>query len=260
MLPRRGHRRLDLGITPDGRAIFGQRSLRGTRHDRWYASLGVADDGRVFATLVELERGDPRIVFRVETPDALDLIPSRDGGMHVFTTDGLMQTYDSTGVLIGELDTGVDSPFLATLDPSSGRVAAVGNGNTRGDVKLIDPATSTVEEIPGKHFAVSLGFAGPLGLLAITTTDGTVRLWDIETLETSSVVYAGSEAIVPSDATWYDPDTGLLSALSSSQLLQFSLDPDRWIERACALADRELTPEEWDQYVPGDIPQTSACV
>jgi hypothetical protein len=143
--------------------------------------------------------------------------------MYVFMTDGLLQTYDSTSALIDELETGLEFPRSATLDAASGKLAVVGARNTRGIVKVIDPATSTVQEIPGKNFAVSLGFAGPLGLLAITTTDGTVRLCD------------------------------------TSQSLQFSLDPDRWIERACALADRELTAEEWEQYVPGDVPPTSAC-
>ncbi len=251
--------RLDLGPSPDVRGVGREGTLIGTRHDRWYASLGRADDGREFATLVELDRDDPRIVFRIETSDVSDLIPSRDGGMHVFRTDGLLVTYDSAGAEIGRLDTGLESPVFPTIDAVSGKLAVVGQHTTRGIVEVIDPATATVQEVPGRNFAVSLGFAGPLGLLAITTTDGTVRLWDIDAWEPASVLFAGSEAVVVSDATMYDPETEMLSALSSRQVLQFSLDPDRWIEQACEFAGRDLTAEEWNEYVPGDIPPTSAC-
>jgi hypothetical protein len=167
--------------------------------------------------------------------------------MHVFRNGGLLVTYDSTGVEISQLDTGLESPVFPTVDAVSGKLAVVGQGATRGIVEVIDPATSTVQEIPGRNFAVSLGFAGPLGLLAITTTDGTVRLWDIDAWDPGSVLFAGSEAVVVSDATWYDPDTGTVSALSSSQVLQFSLDPDRWIEQACEFVGRDLTDEEWNE-------------
>jgi hypothetical protein len=51
----------------------------------------------------------------------------------------------------------------------------------------------------------------------------------------------------------------LLSASSSGELLTFSLDPDRWVEQACDFVGRDLTQAEWDQYVPGDGPPTSAC-
>ena len=47
--------------------------------------------------------------------------------------------------------------------------------------------------------------------------------------------------------------------MTSGKVTTFSLDPDRWIERACLLADRELTADEWERFVPGDEPQTSAC-
>jgi hypothetical protein len=42
-------------------------------------------------------------------------------------------------------------------------------------------------------------------------------------------------------------------------LLEFSVDPDRWIERACEFVGRDMSQEEWDEYVPGDEPRQSAC-
>jgi hypothetical protein len=82
----------------------------------------------------------------------------------------------------------------------------------------------------------------------------TVRLWDVEELAEVTVLFTGSGALVA-----YDPDTGLLSASSSGELLMFSMDPDRWVEQACDFVGRDLMQAEWDQYVPGDGPPTSAC-
>ena len=58
---------------------------------------------------------------------------------------------DPSGARTGELATGVESPQFATVDAASGKLAVVGTGNTRGIVKVIDPATSTVQEIPGRN-------------------------------------------------------------------------------------------------------------
>jgi hypothetical protein len=37
------------------------------------------------------------------------------------------------------------------------------------------------------------------------------------------------------------------------------LDPASWPERACALANRALTREEWETFLPG-LPYEPACV
>lgn len=73
------------------------------------------------------------------------------------------------------------------------------------------------------------------------------------------MLFTGDGALTISDATAYDADTGLLAPVSSGQILQFSLDPDRWIEQACEFVGRDFTQAEWDQYVPGDGPPVSAC-
>ena len=38
----------------------------------------------------------------------------------------------------------------------------------------------------------------------------------------------------------------------------FSLDPDRWLDRACAIAGRDLTEAEWTSHLP-DRPYRRTC-
>jgi hypothetical protein len=32
---------------------------------------------------------------------------------------------------------------------------------------------------------------------------------------------------------------------------RYPLDPQDWLEEACAVVGRDLSPEEWDRYLPG---------
>ena len=45
----------------------------------------------------------------------------------------------------------------------------------------------------------------------------------------------------------------------SEGITVWELDRDMWIDRACALAGRDLTPVEWQQYLGVFGPQTEMC-
>ena len=61
-------------------------------------------------------------------------------------------------------------------------------------------------------------------------------------------------------ATWalaaYTADGSALSAVDErGHIVQWDARPQSWIHRACAIAARDLTPTEWDTYLPGVPPQ-----
>jgi len=58
---------------------------------------------------------------------------------------------------------------------------------------------------------------------------------------------------------WFDEERGTVWVATAEGLAEFSLDAARWIEKACEFVGRDLTQEEWDEYVPGDEPLQSAC-
>jgi len=58
---------------------------------------------------------------------------------------------------------------------------------------------------------------------------------------------------------WSDEASNTVWVASSGQLLQLSVDPERWVERACEIVGREFTQDEWDRFVPGGGEAQSAC-
>ena len=59
--------------------------------------------------------------------------------------------------------------------------------------------------------------------------------------------------------TTADDATDTVWVVTSGKLLQFSLDPQRWAQKACEIVGRNLTPDEWDRFVSGSGPVQSAC-
>jgi hypothetical protein len=55
----------------------------------------------------------------------------------------------------------------------------------------------------------------------------------------------------------FAPDARLV-VTSGSALRAFTIDPDQWLERACREAGRTLTPEEFEEVLPGR-PYAPAC-
>jgi DNA-binding SARP family transcriptional activator len=180
--------------------------------------------------------------------------PSPDGGLYVVLDDGLLRTYDRAGRGTTQVDTGLPEPRLVVADPTGGLVAI---GGERGAV-VVRPATGTVHEVDGVRGVANLGFARAGSTLVVVETDGTVRLWDVARDEPIGTLWTGTGTAPPSPP-WYDPSTDTVWVATSGTILQFSLDPERWAERACALVSRELTPEEWDRLIPGDAVQRPAC-
>jgi hypothetical protein len=50
----------------------------------------------------------------------------------------------------------------------------------------------------------------------------------------------------------------LLMTLSNGEGAVWDVDPESWAERACRIANRTLTREEWEEFLPGR-PYDPAC-
>jgi hypothetical protein len=50
----------------------------------------------------------------------------------------------------------------------------------------------------------------------------------------------------------YSADGWVLSAVDErGRIVRWDTRPETWIRRACAVVARDLTPAEWDTYLPG---------
>ncbi|MEE8492018.1 MAG: hypothetical protein V3S60_10270, partial [Acidimicrobiia bacterium] len=95
-------------------------------------------------------------------------------------------------------------------------------------------------------------------LLVIITLDGTVRVWDVERHEYVGVIWDGTGAEIGTPL-WYDEAADSVWLSIPGRIVRLPLSPQRWVDRACELAGRDFTQEEWDRFVPGDQPLQSAC-
>ena len=148
----------------------------------------------------------------------------------------------------------INTDFM-TVDRWSGKIAVA---TRRGQVSVIDPETGDTDALPVLEPIVNIGFGREGELLALTGADGTVRLWDVERSTSAGVVWSGTGAVAGSPS-WYDPVTDSMWVASSGRLLSIPLEPAGWIERACEIAGRGFTQEEWDRYVPRGGAVQSAC-
>ena len=86
--------------------------------------------------------------------------------------------------------------------------------------------------------------------------DKTMRLWDVETHELIGTFKTHQTAI---RNVAFSPQRGLLVSVGEADSIAFwEVDFDRWSSRACRLANRNLTPQEWSTYL-GNRPYQKTC-
>ena len=105
----------------------------------------------------------------------------------------------------------------------------------------------------------TLGFARQGELLVIVGADGTVRLWDVETVQPVATVWEGTGGASLSPP-FYDASSDAMWVATSGRVIEIPLDPAAWVDRACEVLDRQLSEAEWERFVPGDDPPTPVCV
>jgi WD40 repeat protein len=93
----------------------------------------------------------------------------------------------------------------------------------------------------------SVDFSRDGKVLASGSEDGDIRLWDVETHELIGTLSSQQKAI---RNVAFNPQRGLLASVGEADLIAFwEVDFDRWSSRACRLANRNLTPQEWSTYL-----------
>ena len=226
---------------------------------------GFAGDGAIVVFEEEVAEGvyrfdtrpgDLAVLAALENPpfSTTAVAPGPLGGLYLAMTEGSVRLYDRSGTRVDQWETGLDDPSVAVSDPATGVVAL---GGPNGAV-VLDPSDGAVQTVTDVGAVTSLGFARDGTVLVIVESAGTVRLWDVERGDRIGTLWIG-DGTAPSSPPWYDEATDTVWVATSGQILQFSLDPERWVERVCELVARELTASEWERLVPGDAEQRPAC-
>jgi WD40 repeat protein len=89
-------------------------------------------------------------------------------------------------------------------------------------------------------------------ILASGSDDQTVILWDVTDPANSQIFLQLTGFDLPVMAVQFDGENLLTADKAQPQhLTQWYIDPADWVKRACQAVGRNLTSEEWQQYLPG---------
>jgi WD40 repeat protein len=93
--------------------------------------------------------------------------------------------------------------------------------------------------------------------VATASHDGSARLWEVQYPTAAPAVLRGHEDGVTAVAFSAD-GRWLATASSDSSARLWAVSADLLIEKACRVAGRNLTLEEWQRYFPGE-PYRRTC-
>jgi WD40 repeat protein len=125
-------------------------------------------------------------------------------------------------------------------------------GDEKGHVRLYDTRTWRPHGRPlAAHIsAVITANVSPDGqTLATTSADGATRLWDVRTGRPIGATLPGPAQHAVA-AAFVDDGTHLVTLYDNGRGYLWDIRPQSWVRRACEVAGRTLTREEWNDALP----------
>ena len=224
-------------------------------HPSWVLAVGFSPDGTTLATassdagLVfwDAATGDSREGPRTQW-GASDVAFSADGAKIASGSDAATaEVWDAAtrtsiatfeGTPADSVALSPDGHFLAV--GGAGRVVRIWDVRTRKLLHELDQ---------GGNGAFTLEFSPDGRTLAISGFEPAASLWDVAT-----GTQIGPQLIAGDRRTMIDLSADgrqLLEVHANGQAAVWDVDPESWKRRACDLANRTLTREEWEEFLPG---------
>ena len=273
-----------LSFTSDGRTLAavtgnGQASIwdvesRSLRHGGipaygLQAGVAFSKDGTTLATASSAGIG----LWDAETGESIGKIPTYlpFGGDLAFSDDGTLLAVGFGGggapraevwdvarrSRVATMEGGPEGDALSVaLTPDGERLALGGYGKV---VRLWDVRTRNLIHVldTGRGGATSLEFSADGSILAVSGFgEPAASLWDVATGTRIGPSLTAGRRTAMVDLS--SDGRQLLLTLANGEGAVFDVDPESWARRACALANRVLTREEWERFLPGR-PYAPAC-
>ena len=156
-----------------------------------------------------------------------------------------------------KLPVGTESEYHAIAFSPDGQALATG-GLDDPIVRVWDVRTGELirELDQGSAGALTLDFSPDGRTLAVSGYEPVASLWDVATgARIGPTLTAGSRR---AEIDLSPDGRRLLETHADGRGAIWDVDPESWAHRACTLANRTLTPEEWEEFLPGR-PYDPAC-
>jgi WD40 repeat protein len=122
-------------------------------------------------------------------------------------------------------------------------------GVREGAASLVVPFTGTIQTVAISPDGRMAAFSGDDGSLILWDVDGSTQLGP--TLRMDGAVW---------DALSFQENGRALVSAGPGGVAVWDLNPDSWIARACAVANRTLTEQEWRQYMGASVRYRPGCL
>ena len=181
-------------------------------------------------------------------PDNNDIYAGlQQGDVVIIGKDGIDQIEGKDHYAINALDISPDQKLLII-------------GRELGDALIWDiEKKKVVRTISGHQSAVTdVDFHPDQNTVLTASRDGTVKIWDIYDPKKLPQVLDDHLSWVLTAS--FDPSgKKVISGSSDNFIRVWPIDPSVLANRICEMVDRNLTMEEWDEYVGPSIPYSKTC-
>jgi len=196
-----------------------------------------------------------------------------------FSSPTSLARFFALEVAVLDADGGVEETFLTLIDVPKGELAVKPIptaafdspllwvlGLTGGILAVDGEGSLTLWDRDGQLAAGPLELGGPTALAftdpserlgLFTQQDGRLLLVDLESGQDVGFLLGDRSGDLIGLASVTDRNTVWLG--QTDRWIEVPLDPHVWQDRACQLAGRELTDEEWAEFIPGDEPRRDIC-
>jgi WD40 repeat protein len=236
-----------LGFGPDGSTLWGL-------EEAGYDVSGQT----VLHSLVRLDGRTGEIVSRVRLGEYWWFVLSPDGTqVAALDVAGHVDVWDIAGP--AKLFSVTGTPFGIGLAFSpDGHFLALNSGND--EVVLLDARTGrrVGRPLSGPLGLFPVDFDASATLLVTAGSNGDVQLWDVASRQQIAAIPPSTSKDV-FRVPILSPDGRQIAIMAASgQHDIWDVDPADWKGRACAVAGRNLTRSEWQQFLP-DRPYQPVC-
>ena len=251
-------------------------------HQHVLTGLSFNKDG---SRLVSVALGDEHIlVWDAQSRQIISKIPSSDFSSNTVMRATMSPTQNlfaacglGTNILIWDLD--ADAKRLLPFTNTAGTCAAIAfspDGSViaatdaiSGQIVLIEPDSGRITRTfaqPPDSMVPTISFSADgktliAGLCADYSnqcTQGSLALWDIETAKSFGVLDLKDFGLVSTIA--YHPSLPLaVIGVKTGEVFALDLDESSWQARICQVANRNLSLQEWNQYLGEGFSYQKTC-